>query len=94
MLAVLAVGISSANATPVISRLTPPSQLFASNGTQSIPMIARFIPGQKFDLQATVRPDAGQSITKVEWSIDGRPYTPKSRHYQPGSCNRNYSNRS
>ncbi|MDP2903140.1 MAG: alkaline phosphatase [Methylovulum sp.] len=68
---ILAVGVNSANAAPTISRLTPPSQLFATNGTQSTPMIARFIAGQKFDLQATVRPDANQTITKVEWSIDG-----------------------
>jgi len=74
--AILAVGINSANAAPVISRLTPPSQLFATNGAESAPLIARFIPGQRFDLQATVRPDAGQTITKVEWFIDGRPYRP------------------
>ncbi len=73
---ILAVGINSANAVPVISRLTPPSQLFATNGAESAPLIARFIPGQRFDLQATVRPDGGQTITKVEWSIDGKPYTP------------------
>jgi alkaline phosphatase len=74
---VLAVNFSNSNAAPVISRLTPPSQLYATGGKQSAPMIARFIPGQKFDLQATVRPDAGQkTITKVEWSIDRRPYRP------------------
>jgi alkaline phosphatase len=73
---ILAAGINSANAAPVISRLTPPSQLFATNGAESAPLIARFIPGQRFDLQATVRPDEGQTITKVEWSIDGKPYTP------------------
>ncbi|MEI7994561.1 MAG: alkaline phosphatase [Methylococcaceae bacterium] len=72
----LAVGISCANATPVISRLTPPSQLFATKGTQSAPMIARFISGQRFDLQATVRPVEGKRIIKVEWFIDDRPYTP------------------
>ncbi len=73
---ILAVGINSANAAPVISRLTPPSQLFATNGAESAPLIARFIPGQRFDLQATVRPDADQTITGVKWSIDGRPYRP------------------
>jgi len=71
--AILAAGANVAAAAPTISRLTPPSQLFATNGAQSAPMIARFISGQKFDLQATVRPDAGQTITKVEWSIDGAP---------------------
>lgn len=70
---ILAAGASSVNAAPTISRLTPPSQLFATNGAQSNPMIARFISGQRFDLQATVRPDAGQTILKVEWSIDGAP---------------------
>jgi alkaline phosphatase len=74
---ILAVGISSANAAPVISRLTPPSQLFATKGAESAPLIARFISGQRFDLQATVRPDAGQSITKVEWLIDDKRYKPK-----------------
>ena len=73
---ILAMGIRTAHSAPVISRLTPPSQLFATNGTQSAPIIARLIPGQRFDLQATVRPDVGQSIVKVEWSIDGKPYTP------------------
>ena len=73
---ILAAGINSANSTPVISRLTPPSQLFATDGADSAPLIARFIPGQRFDLQATVRPDEGQTIARVEWSIDGKPYTP------------------
>jgi alkaline phosphatase len=72
----LAVGITSVNAAPVISRLTPPSQLFATGGVQSTPMIARFIAGQRFDLQATIRPDAGTTITQVDWSIDGKPYLP------------------
>jgi len=64
---------SSAIAAPTISRLTPPSQLFATNGAESSPMIARFIPGQRFDLQATIRPDAGQTITAVQFSVDGVP---------------------
>lgn len=64
---------ASAIAAPTISRLTPPSQLFATNGAESSPMIARFIPGQRFDLQATIRPDAGQSITAVQFSVDGVP---------------------
>lgn len=64
---------ASAIAAPTISRLTPPSQLFATNGAESSPMIARFIPGQRFDLQATIRPDAGQTITAVQFSVDGVP---------------------
>jgi alkaline phosphatase len=73
---ILAIGTNSVNADPVISRLTPPSQFFATGGTQSAPMIARFIQGQRFDLQATVRPDAGRTITDVKWTIDGKTYTP------------------
>jgi alkaline phosphatase len=62
---------ASASAAPTVSRLTPPSQLFATNGAESNPMIARFVPGQRFDLQATIRPDAGQTITSVQFSVDG-----------------------
>jgi len=54
-----------------ISRLTPPSELFAS-GSEA-PIIARFLPGQRFDLQATVQPDAGLSITKFAFYVDGSP---------------------
>ena len=57
-------------AAPTISRLTPPSELF-SFGDPNPPYIARFLPGQRFDLQATVRPDAGQTITEVEFLVDG-----------------------
>ena len=54
-----------------ISRLTPPSQLFATGGATGGPVIARFVPDQRFDLQATVRPDAGTTITSVEFAVDG-----------------------
>ncbi len=54
-----------------VSRLTPPSELFA-NGSPS-PVISRFVAGQRFDLQATVQPDAGQSIQSVRFLVDGRP---------------------
>ena len=53
LMAALAGG--SAVAAPTVSRLTPPSELFASG--QPEPVIARFLPGQRFDLQATVKPD-------------------------------------
>lgn len=66
---ILATGADCASAL-TISRLTPPSQLFATNGATSSPMISRFIQGQRFDLQATVRPDAGKTITKVEFFVD------------------------
>jgi alkaline phosphatase len=74
--AVLAVTTTGVNAAPTVTRLTPPSQFFATGGTQSAPMIARFIQGQRFDLQATVKPDAGQDITNVEWFVDGKKFTP------------------
>ena len=57
-------------AAPTISRLTPPSELFATQGV-SDQVIARFLPGQRFDLQATVRPDAGQTITDFAFAVDG-----------------------
>ncbi len=58
-------------AAPTVSRLTPPSELFASGN--AAPVIARFLPGQRFDLQATVRPDeAGKSISSARFAIDGK----------------------
>lgn len=65
-----ATALAPAQAAPVISRLTPPSRLFESGETQP-PMIARFLPGQRFDLQATVRPDAGQAIAEVRFYLNG-----------------------
>jgi alkaline phosphatase len=64
-------GFGAAWAAPAISRLTPPSEWFANQRSQ--PMVARFLPDQRFDLQATVRPDAPeQQITQVSFSIDGQ----------------------
>jgi alkaline phosphatase len=61
----------AAHATPTVSRLTPPSELFSSG--QAAPVIARFLPGQRFDLQATLRPDdASKSITSAQFAIDGK----------------------
>jgi alkaline phosphatase len=62
----------TASAAPTVSRLTPPSLLF-STGVNGAPYTARFLTGQRFDLQATVRPDAGQTITGATFSIDGIP---------------------
>lgn len=59
----------AAIAAPSVFRLTPPSELFVS-GSPS-PIIARFLTGQKFDLQATVIPDTGFSISSVDFVIDG-----------------------
>ena len=56
-------------AAPKVTRLTPPSELF-SFGDANPPIIARFLAGQRFDLQATVRPDAGLAITKIEFTVD------------------------
>ena len=42
--------VGQALAAPTISRLTPPSELFASG--RPAPVVARFLPGQRFDLQA------------------------------------------
>jgi alkaline phosphatase len=58
-------------AAPTVTRLTPPSELFTSG--RSDPVIARFLPGQRFDLQATVKADAGQKISAVRFIIDGKP---------------------
>ncbi|HLO95518.1 MAG TPA: hypothetical protein VK195_14495 [Burkholderiaceae bacterium] len=49
-------------------RLTPPSQRFATGEPE--PVIARFLPGQRFDLQATVLPDDGASYRLAD---DGYP---------------------
>ena len=56
-------------AAPAITRLTPPSALFTF-GDANPPIIARFLPGQRFDLQCTVTPDAGQTITGVTFQVD------------------------
>lgn len=58
-------------AAPVVRRLTPPSALF-SYAISDPPITARFLPGQRFDLQATVAPDAGKTITSVRFFVDGR----------------------
>jgi len=57
-------------AAPAITRLTPPSALF-SLGDPNPPIIARFLPGQRFDLQCSVKADAGQTITGVTFQVDG-----------------------
>lgn len=57
-------------AAPTVSRLTPPSALFTF-GDAAPPYIARFFRGQRFDLAATIRPDAGQTITGAVFRVDG-----------------------
>lgn len=61
---------SQAWATPLISRVTPPSKPF-HNG-QSEPVTSRFLSDQRFDLQATVQPDPGTTISQVRFLIDGK----------------------
>jgi alkaline phosphatase len=63
---------SMVEAAPVVSRLTPPSALFTF-GDPGKPYISRFLPEQRFDLQVTVQPDAGQTITNVLFFVDGKP---------------------
>lgn len=59
-------------AAPSITRLTPPSELFATGANYTnAPMIARFLPGQRFDLQATLKPDAGSTFTSFGFAVDG-----------------------
>ena len=65
----------AASAAPTVSRLTPPSELFAS-GNPNPPVIGRFLPGQRFDLQATVRLDAGTTLKDFAFLVDGVPTRP------------------
>ena len=69
--AMMALGFPArdALADPVVTRLTPPSNLFASG--ESEPVVARFLPGQRFDLQATITTDPGQTIDVVQFIVDG-----------------------
>ena len=74
-LAFAAVAVSClqlADAAPKVTRLTPPSALFSHNDPNP-PIIARFLPGQRFDLQATISPDAGQTISSAQSFVDGAP---------------------
>ncbi len=70
-LAALSLTVLASHAAPSVSRMTPPSELFTSG--RAAPVIARFLPGQRFDLQATLRPDdAGKSITNARFVLDGK----------------------
>lgn len=65
--AILGATASASLAAPTISRLTPPSNPLSPTAET----LARFLPGQRFDLQATVIPDAGKTITAVIFAVDG-----------------------
>ena len=56
-------------AAPTVYRLTPPSALFTF-AENTPPIIARFLPGQRFDLQTTVAPESGKTITSVSFTVD------------------------
>lgn len=60
----------SVQAQGLVSRLTPPSELFASG--EPAPVIARFLPGQRFDLQATIEPAPGRRITGFRFLVNDR----------------------
>ena len=64
----LSLGSMSVLAAPTISRLTPPSNPIVDGATT----LARFLPGQKFDLQTTVRPDAGTTVSSVTFKVGGQ----------------------
>ena len=65
----VATSFSAVSAAPIVSRLTPPSDLFSFKDP-SPPYISRFVPGQRFDLQATISPDAAQNIAGVKFYVD------------------------
>jgi alkaline phosphatase len=69
---VVVAGLQLAGAAPTVTRLTPPSALFSANDTNP-PIISRFLPGQRFDLQATISPDTSQTITGAQFLVDGQP---------------------
>lgn len=54
-----------------VTRLTPPSRTFDAASAKTGAPIARFLPGQRFDLQATIAPAAGTKIDSAEFLIDG-----------------------
>ncbi|RBP38513.1 alkaline phosphatase [Roseimicrobium gellanilyticum] len=68
----VALAAGASFAAPTVTRLTPPSALFTYNDATP-PIVARFLPGQRFDLQATIVPDAGQTITSAIFKVDGKP---------------------
>jgi len=64
-------GACTVHAAPRVTRLTPPSVLFSS-GNPAPPITSRFLPGQRFDLQATIAPDAGATISRVTFTVNGK----------------------
>jgi alkaline phosphatase len=62
--------VTTSFAAPSVTRLNPPSALF-TYGDATPPYISRFVPGQRFDLQATIQADAGQTITAAVFKVGG-----------------------
>jgi len=63
-------GLSNSVAAPAVTRLNPPSALF-TYGDATPPYVSRFMVGQRFDLQATVKADEGKVITGAAFTVDG-----------------------
>ncbi len=77
MLAVAFGGVScAALAAPTVTRLTPPSNPLSVDAT----VLSRFLPGQRFDLQATVKADVGTTITDFQFLVDGVPISVPASH--------------
>lgn len=67
-----AVGFAAtAVAAPSVTRLNPPSSLFTFADPDG-PYISRFLTGQRFDLQATIKADPGLAIVGAEFRVDGK----------------------
>jgi alkaline phosphatase len=67
----LACAAPALQAAPAVTRLNPPSLLFSFGDAQP-PYISRFAQGQRFDLQATVLADAGQTITSATFKVNNK----------------------
>lgn len=53
-----------------ISRLAPATNPVTNDNPQGAPIVARFLPGQRFDLAATVNP-GGAAVSGIEFRVDG-----------------------
>lgn len=69
-LAAVVLAALPAAAAPTVTRLNPPSALFAFDDP-SPPFISRFLVGQRFDLQATVQADPGTTISAAAFKVHG-----------------------
>ena len=68
----LAASPGAVQAAPVVTRLNPASALF-TYGDATPPYIARFLTGQRFDIQATIQADPGTQVTAGFFTVDGNP---------------------